>query len=158
MLHRHGDMLYRERQVERMLGFSLGFVIHTESRVDLAGRVGAACALGRLQRRWTPRGKRVDNSSETTFETTFDAHIHSAQSLTRACYSLSELGVFRIESGIQRHSVVCTTRSDRGLVECRLRAAAIDFAVRESIEARTHEMRNLIWKTAFAEARGTEPG
>lgn len=139
----------------RILGFSLGWR-HSEGPVDHGDAV-KQLALSNVFNDDRLRGKHMSDTGRITLEVSFDANVHSAQSLTRACYSLSDLGVFRIESGTQRHSVVCTTASDQGVVEDLLRAAAVDFAVRESIEARTRGLRDLIWKTAFAEARGTGP-
>jgi len=90
------------------------------------------------------------------FRVEFDARVHSEQALLRACYSLDHLCVFKIENQNDRRFVYCSPRRGVEGIEPLLRSAVIDFSVRESVEARTGDLRNLIWRTAFAEARGSD--
>ncbi|MGY4225138.1 His-Xaa-Ser system protein HxsD [Bradyrhizobium sp. USDA 4503] len=98
----------------------------------------------------------MNDKAKITFEMSFDAGVHTAQSLARACYSLADIGCFRIENERARHLVACTTSLTQADAESRFRSAAIDFAVREDIEARTGGLRDLIWATAFAEAHAVK--
>lgn len=100
----------------------------------------------------------MNDEAKTTFEMTFDTGVHSAQSLMRTCYSLADLGIFKIESTRMRHVVACTTSQSQVAAENRFRTAAIDFAVREDIEARTRDLRDAVWATAFAETRVVKAG
>lgn len=95
----------------------------------------------------------MTDEAKITFEMIFDAGVHSAQSLMRTCYSLADLGIFRVENTHARHVVACTTSQSQVVAESRFRTAAIDFAVREDIETRTRDLRDAVWATAFAETQ-----
>ncbi len=55
-----------------------------------------------------------------------DSEVHPASAVLRTCYALAE----------------------------RFRSLLVDFTIREEIEARTKGLRELIWQSAFAEAKG----
>lgn len=98
------------------------------------------------------------SSTVTAVEIRLDAQLHSEQAILRACYSLDHLAVFRVERADNHHIVHCSPRTDVEDIESQLHSAVIDFSVRESVEARTGQLRDLIWRTAFAELRGAEAG
>ena len=98
------------------------------------------------------------SSAATAVEIHLDAQFHSEQAILRACYSLDHLAVFTVEKTDNHHIVHCSPRTDVEDIESQLHSAVIDFSIRESIEARTGQLRDLIWRTAFAELRGAKAG
>lgn len=91
---------------------------------------------------------------ESTIE--IDTALHPVSAVQRVCYALSERAVFEISRRDGLLSVLVTPRMENRLDEVldQFRTSLIDYTLREEIEARTQGLRDLIWRTAFAEARG----
>jgi His-Xaa-Ser system protein HxsD len=83
-------------------------------------------------------------------------HAFTRSKLRCELVTLDHLCVFRIERQSDRQVVHCSPRDGVEGIETQLRSAVIDFSIRESVEERTGQLRDLIWRTAFAEARGTD--
>lgn len=85
-----------------------------------------------------------------------DTALHPVSAVQRACYALAERAVFDISQQDGHLSVLVTPRIGYRLdgVLDQLRTSLIDYTLREEIEAKTYGLRELIWQTAFAEARG----
>jgi len=86
-----------------------------------------------------------------------DAAVHTISAVSRACYSLADLAIFDFERQDKSYIVraVPVGRASAEEISSRLKTALIDFTVREEIESRTKGLRDLIWRTAFAEIRGS---
>lgn len=95
----------------------------------------------------TPRG------DEVGFRIEVDARAHSAAVVARTCYALAEFATFIIETGAT-HLVTVRPAPELSCadVEDRFHRELIDFTVRADIEEKTSGIRDLIWRTAFAEA------
>lgn len=85
-----------------------------------------------------------------------DTAIHPVSAVQRACYALAELAVFEMSRQDSHLNVQVTPRRGHRLEDVldQLRTSLIDYTLREEIEAKTQGLRELIWQTAFAEARG----
>lgn len=85
-----------------------------------------------------------------------DGEVHPASAVLRTCYALAELASFETSKAgnllLVRVTVIPPATVD--LVRDRFRTSLVDFTIREEIEARTKGLRDLIWQTAFAEAKG----
>lgn len=84
-----------------------------------------------------------------------DGGIHPASAVTRVCYALAELATFEISSAENSIAVRIHPAGGRSLDDVirHFHTSLVDFTLREDIEARTKEIRTLIWQTAFGEAR-----
>lgn len=93
-------------------------------------------------------------SSDSDNTVTLDCAVYSRSAVLRACYSLADLATFDLSQDEGRLFVRFAPNSKETAAEItnRLRTALVDFALREEIEARTSQLRNLIWQTAFGEA------
>lgn len=85
-----------------------------------------------------------------------DSEVHPASAVLRTCYALAELAGFETSKLgnllLVRITVMPPVTVD--LVRERFRSLLVDFTIREEIEARTKGLRELIWQSAFAEAKG----
>lgn len=86
---------------------------------------------------------------------TVDTTSHPAAAIMRACYALADIATFEINSEADATAVKIFPAQGVSLESAteRFRTALIDFTLRESIEARTKGMRDLIWQTAFGEVQ-----
>lgn len=98
--------------------------------------------------RGTVRGSNPDNTVAV------DCAVYTRSALLRACYSLAHLATFDLSQVGGELLVSVTPKGEQSTAEIanQLRTALVDFALREEIEARTSQLRNLIWQTAFGEA------
>src|SRR3569623_1664459 len=89
-----------------------------------------------------------------TFE--IDTTLHPVPAVHRACYALAACATFDIERTERGLSLRVTVRDEHRseAILNDLKRLLVDFTLREEIETRTKGMRDLIWQTAFAEARG----
>lgn len=97
------------------------------------------------------RGAVRNSDSDNTV--TLDCAVYTQSAVLRACYSLADLATFDLSQDDGRLLVSFAPKSKETITEItnRLRTALVDFALREEIEARTSQLRNLIWQTAFGE-------
>lgn len=104
------------------------------------------------------KGSAASTSEEAgqTLSIQIDAAAHPISAVSRACYSLADLATFEVQ--VQGNSffvrAVPIGSASPQDISSRLKTALIDFTVREEIESRTKGLRDLIWRTAFAETRG----
>ena len=85
-----------------------------------------------------------------------DTSLHPVSAVQRTCYALAEMAVFEIAREANCVSLRVTPREGQRIDDVleRFTTSLIDFTLREEIEARTRGQRELIWRTAFSEARG----
>ena len=83
----------------------------------------------------------------------FDENVHSKSSLLRVAYAMADRIALELQSAPGRY-LLCG-RASPGIdvtdLIAEIRVCAVDFALREEIEAKTSLMRDAIWRTAFAE-------
>ncbi|WP_315750685.1 MULTISPECIES: His-Xaa-Ser system protein HxsD [unclassified Bradyrhizobium] len=103
------------------------------------------------------KGSQVDDRSDPDV-IRVDGTLYPVPAVLRACYSLADIGTFEVQSDSQAILIQIAPALGYTLeaVVERLRTSLIDFALREDIEVRTRDMRELIWKTAFGEAIGPD--
>ena len=98
----------------------------------------------------------VEGAQQLDIVVTFDPAAHSRSSLLRVAYALAERIVLDLREIDGSLAMVGTARGAENCDEIRdaIRIAAVDFALREEIEAKTFGLRDVIWRTAFAESTG----
>jgi His-Xaa-Ser system protein HxsD len=86
-----------------------------------------------------------------------DPTIHSKSSLLRVAYAMADRIALDLRDVDGRFVLVGTSMPGRNAAKLvdEIRVCAIDFALREDIEANTFGMREVIWRAAFAEASGS---
>ncbi|SER59284.1 His-Xaa-Ser system protein HxsD [Faunimonas pinastri] len=84
-----------------------------------------------------------------------DLTIYPRDAVLRACYSLDDIASFQLVGDPGKATVVEVVPRGSSLADdeivSRLKSALIDFALRVQIEEQTRELRDQIWRTAFAE-------
>jgi His-Xaa-Ser system protein HxsD len=97
------------------------------------------------------------NVSSNYVEVEFDKRVHSQSSLLRVAYAMADRIALELKESADRY-VLRGTRGPEievaGVI-AEIRICAVDFALREEIEARTSGIRETIWRAAFAETVGT---
>ena len=101
-------------------------------------------------------GRHLPASDCIQKEIGIDSAIHPVSSVQRACYALADRATFDISRQEGHVNVLVKARMGYRLEEVvdQFRTSLIDYTLREEIEANTQGLRELIWQTAFAEARG----
>ncbi|SEH87444.1 hypothetical protein [Tardiphaga sp. OK245] len=86
----------------------------------------------------------------------FDPGIHSQSSLLRVAYAMADRIALDLRGCEGRFVLIGTAAAGRDVTALadEIRISAVDFALREEIEAKTAGMRDAIWRTAFAETVG----
>ena len=90
-----------------------------------------------------------------------DSRIYPYQAVLRACYWLAERATFVVaqENGDTLRLAIRRRRPEDDIAELLevLRTSLIDFALRVEIESQTSNLREIIWRAAFAEAGARRP-
>lgn len=99
---------------------------------------------------------RLINEPESAIEIELDGTFFSADAILKTCYWYSRLFTFEIKQNGHGRTVVKLTAKDRLMQTDAVRgefiAAATDFSLRERIEAKTANIREILLAKAFAES------
>jgi His-Xaa-Ser system protein HxsD len=101
-------------------------------------------------------GRRLPALDFTSHTFEIDTALYPVPAVHRACYALAACANFDIERTERGLHLLVTPRDGHQLDALLddLKRLLVDFALREEIESKTKGLRDLIWRTAFAEARG----
>ncbi len=93
---------------------------------------------------------------DTVLRVAFDGSVFPKAAVLRACYGLAAEADFSVTT-VEGQLVVemaGLAETSRDSAARRLRELVVDYAIRDDVERRTAELRDLVWRTAFAHAGG----